>query len=107
MLRRWCLPLAGLALAAGSLAVTASAAAAGHTRRAATVGHLVRPTIHLIRPAGTRPMIARGFPHTAATSTNCTRSSSAWRPRVPDPPWSVPAIWDMRGAGPQARKETR
>ena len=70
MLRRWCLPLAGLALAAGSLAVTASAAAAGHAPRAATVGHLVRPTIHLIRPAGTRPMIARGFPHTTATSTN-------------------------------------
>ena len=61
MLRRWCIPLAGLALAGGPLAAAAPAAAASHP---------ARPTIHLIRPAGTRPMIARGFPHTTATSTN-------------------------------------
>ena len=73
MLRRWCIPLAGLALAIGSAAATAPAAAAGHAPRAArtaAAGQLVRPTIHLIRPAGTRPMISHGFPHTAATSTN-------------------------------------
>lgn len=68
MLPRWCLPLAGLALVIGSVTATASAAAAGHAPRAAAAGHLVRPTIHLIRPAGTRPMIAHGFPH--ATSSN-------------------------------------
>jgi hypothetical protein len=70
MLRRWCIPLAGLALAAGSIAATATAAAAGHAPRPATAGQLVRPTIHLLRPAGTRPMIGRGFPNTAASSTN-------------------------------------
>jgi len=73
MLRRWCIPLAGLALVIGSVAATAPAAAAGHAPRAArtaAAGQLVRPTIHLIRPAGTRPMISHGFPHTAATSTN-------------------------------------
>jgi len=73
MLRRWCIPLAGLALVIGSVAATAPAAAAGHAPRAArtaAAGQLVRPTIHLIRPAGTRPMISHGFPHTAATSLN-------------------------------------
>jgi hypothetical protein len=70
MLRRSCLPLAGLALAAGSLAATATAAAAGHAPRAAIAGHLVRPTIHLVRPGGTRPMIAAGIPHTTVTSSN-------------------------------------
>jgi hypothetical protein len=47
MLRRFCLPLAGLALAAGSLAATASAAAAGHAPRAATVAHLLPGEGHL------------------------------------------------------------
>jgi Peptidase A4 family len=73
MLRRWCIPLAGLALVIGSAATTATAAAAGHVPRAthtAAAGQLVRPTIHLIRPTGPRPMISHGFPHTAATSLN-------------------------------------
>jgi len=70
MLRRWCIPLAGLALAAGSIAATATAAAAGHAPRPAAAGQLVRPTIHLLRPAGTRPMIGHGFPNTAARSSN-------------------------------------
>jgi len=70
MLRRWCIPLAGLALVIGSVATTASAAAAGHAPHAGAAGQLVRPTIHLIRPTGTRPMISHGFPHTSATSTN-------------------------------------
>jgi len=62
MLRRWCIPLAGLALAGGALAASAPAAASSHP-----AGH----TIHLIRPAmhGTAPMIARGRP-TNAQSTN-------------------------------------
>jgi len=62
MLRRWCIPLAGLALAGGALAASAPAAASSHP-----AGH----TIHLIRPAmhGTAPMIVRGRP-TNAQSTN-------------------------------------
>jgi peptidase A4-like protein len=62
MLRRWCIPMAGLALAAGALAASAPAAAASHP---------ARPTIHLVRPAmhGTAPMIARGRP-VHAQSTN-------------------------------------
>ena len=63
MLRRWCIPLAGLALAGGALAASAPAAAARHP---------ARPTIHLIRPAmhGTAPMVARGRPSHALASQN-------------------------------------
>ena len=86
MLRRWCIPLAGLALVIGSLAATAPAAAAGHAPRATAAGHLVRPTIHLIRPAGTRPMISHGFPHAmsanwsgyAATGRKFRSVSASW-----------------------------
>jgi hypothetical protein len=69
MLRRWCIPLAGLALVIGSLAATAPAAAARHEPAA---GHLARPTIHLVRPAaqGPRPMIGWGNPRVNAESTN-------------------------------------
>jgi hypothetical protein len=63
MLRRWCIPLAGLALAGGAVAASAPAAAASHP---------ARPTIHLIRPAmhGTAPMVARGRPSHAVESQN-------------------------------------
>jgi hypothetical protein len=63
MLRRWCMPLAGLALVGGALAAAAPAAAAGHP---------ARPTIHLIRPAmhGIGPMAARGHTRDAAQSLN-------------------------------------
>jgi len=63
MLRRWCMPLAGLALAGGALAASAPAAAASHP---------ARPTIHLIRPAmhGTAPMAVRGRSVNALASTN-------------------------------------
>ena len=63
MLRRWCIPLAGLALVGGALAASAPAAAASHP---------ARPTIHLIRPAmhGTAPMAVRGRPANAAASQN-------------------------------------
>jgi peptidase A4-like protein len=63
MLRRWCIPLAGLALAGGALAASAPAAASSHP-----AGH----TIHLVRPAmhGTAPMAVRGRPRQAAQSTN-------------------------------------
>jgi hypothetical protein len=63
MLRRWCIPLAGLALAGGALAASAPAAASSHP---------AGPTIHLIRPAmhGTAPMAVRGRPSHAVESTN-------------------------------------
>ena len=62
MLRRWCIPLAGLALAGGALA-SAPAAAASHP---------ARPTIHLIRPAmhGTAPVAVRGRSVNAIGSQN-------------------------------------
>jgi hypothetical protein len=62
MLRRWCIPLAGLALVGGALA-SAPAAAASHP---------ARPTIHLIRPAmhGTAPMAVRGRSVNAVGSQN-------------------------------------
>jgi len=63
MLRRWCTPLAGLALLGGALAASAPAAASSHP-----AGH----TIHLIRPAmhGTAPMAGSGWTRQAAQSTN-------------------------------------
>ena len=63
MLRRWCIPLAGLALAGGALAASAPAAASSHP---------AGPTIHLIRPAmhGTAPMVAGRRPIHAVASQN-------------------------------------
>jgi hypothetical protein len=63
MVRRWCIALAGLALAGGALAASAPAAAASHP---------ARPTIHLVRPAmhGTAPMAAFGRSANAAKSQN-------------------------------------
>jgi hypothetical protein len=63
MLRRWCIPLAGLALAGGALAASAPAAASSHP---------AGPTIHLIRPAmhGTAPMVAGRRPTHAVASQN-------------------------------------
>ena len=68
MLRRWCIPLAGLGLVLGSVAAagTASAAPAQHTST-----HVIGPAAHLIRPGpGTRPLVAHGGPANAASSTN-------------------------------------
>ena len=76
MLRRWCIPLAGLGIVLGSVAAagTASAAPAAHH-----VSHLIRPAVHLIRPAGhgTRPLVAHGGPADAATSTNWSGYAAA------------------------------
>ncbi len=69
MLRRWCIPLAGLALVVGSVAASApAAAAAGHAPHGAVAGHPVRPVIHLIRPGN--PMIGHGGRSNQSESTN-------------------------------------
>ena len=72
MLRKWYIPLAGLALVIGSLAASQAAAAARQAPRAPAAGHLARPAAHLVRPVshGTRPLLVGGFPHTGLTSTN-------------------------------------
>jgi hypothetical protein len=71
MLRRWCVPLAGLGLVLGSIAAAGMASAAPaspHTQAA----HVVGPAAHLVGPAshGTRPLVAHGGPVNAASSTN-------------------------------------
>ena len=63
MLRRWCIPLAGVALAGGALAASAPAAASSHPAGHAI--HLIRPAIH-----GTAPMVASGRPSHALESQN-------------------------------------
>jgi hypothetical protein len=69
MLRRWCIPLAGLGIVLGSAAAAGTASAAPAAPHAT---HLIRPAVHLIRPDGhgTRPMVAHGRPANAASSTN-------------------------------------
>ena len=72
MLRRWCIPFAGLALVIGSLAASAPAAAARQASHKPPAGHAVRPPVHLVRPAarGPRPFIGWGNPARAGHSTN-------------------------------------
>lgn len=69
MLRRWCVPLAGLGLVLGSVIAAAGPAAAAP---AAQHGSLIRPAVHLVRPTGhgTRPLAAHGGQANAASSTN-------------------------------------
>jgi hypothetical protein len=64
MFRRWCIPLAGLALVIGSVAASAPATAAGR----APARHPTRPAVHLIRPGA--PMIGHGFRGNAQQSSN-------------------------------------
>jgi len=77
MLRRWCIPLAGLGLVLGMLAVAGPAAAAPAAHRSAA--HLIRPAAHLVRPTGhgTRPFVAHGGPANAASSTNWSGYAAA------------------------------
>lgn len=72
MLRRWSIPLAGIALVAGSMALALPASAARHTAPGTVAGHMIRPAIHLVRPSahGTSPMAGHGFGKVAANSTN-------------------------------------
>jgi hypothetical protein len=76
MLRRWCIPLAGLGLLLGS-----AIAAAGPAAAAPATGHaaLIRPAVHLVRPTGhgTRPLVAHGGPANAASSTNWSGYAAA------------------------------
>ena len=76
MLRRWCIPLAGLGLVLGSVAAAGTASAAPATQHAS---HLIRPAVHLTRPAGhgTRPLVAHGGPANATTSTNWSGYAAA------------------------------
>lgn len=77
MLRRWCIPLAGLGIVLGSLAAAGTASAAPAAPHAT---HLVRPAVHLIRPAGhgTKPLVAHGGPADAtSTSTNWSGYAAA------------------------------
>jgi Peptidase A4 family len=76
MLRRWCIPLAGLAVLLGSaIAAAGPAAAAPATQHSS----LIRPAAHLVRPAGhgTRPLVAHGGPLDAASSTNWSGYAAA------------------------------
>ena len=69
MLRRWCIPLAGLGLVLGSVAAAGSATAAPAAHPPAT--RVIGPARHLVRPGpGTRPLVAHGGPANAAQSTN-------------------------------------
>ena len=69
MLRRWCIPLAGLGMVLGSVAAAGTAAAAPAAHRAVT--QVIRPAAHLVRPGpGTRPLVAHGGPANAAQSMN-------------------------------------
>ena len=76
MLRRWCIPLAGLGIVLGSVAAAGTASAAPAAQHAT---HLVRPAVHLIRPGGhgTRPLVAHGGPANAASSTNWSGYAAA------------------------------
>ena len=76
MLRRWCIPLAGLGIVLGSVAAAGTASAAPAAQHAT---HLIRPAVHLIRPGGhgTRPLVAHGGPANAASSTNWSGYAAA------------------------------
>ena len=76
MLRKWCIPLAGLGIVLGSVAAAGTASAAPAAQHAT---HLIRPAVHLIRPGGhgTRPLVAHGGPANAASSTNWSGYAAA------------------------------
>jgi Peptidase A4 family len=76
MLRRWCIPLAGLGVLLGSAIAAAGPAAAAPAAQHAT---LIRPAVHLVRPTGhgTRPLVAHGGPVNAASSTNWSGYAAA------------------------------
>ena len=76
MLRRWCIPLAGLGIVLGSVAAAGTASAAPAAQHAT---HLIRPAVHLIRPGGhgTRPLVSRGGHANATTSTNWSGYAAA------------------------------
>ena len=76
MLRRWCIPLAGLGVVLGSVAAAGTAAAAPAAHHPVT--HVIGPAAHLVRPGpGTRPLVAHGGPANAAESTNWSGYAAA------------------------------
>jgi hypothetical protein len=76
MLRRWCVPLAGLGLVLGSVIAAAGPATAAPAARHSS---LIRPAVHLVRPTGhgTRPLAAHGGRANAASSTNWSGYAAA------------------------------
>jgi len=77
MLRKWCIPLAGLAVMLGWAA--AGPAVAAPALHGGAVTRLTRPAARLARPAGhgTRPLVAPGGPADAAESTNWSGYAAA------------------------------
>ncbi|HEY9244374.1 MAG TPA: G1 family glutamic endopeptidase [Streptosporangiaceae bacterium] len=87
MLRRWCIPLAGLGLVLGSVIAAAGPAAAAPAARHSS---LIRPAVHLVRPTGhgTRPLAGHGGRVNAASSTNWSGYAATGRTFT-----SVSASW--------------
>jgi Peptidase A4 family len=87
MLRRWCIPLAGLGLVLGSVIAAAGPAAAAPAARHSS---LIRPAVHLVRPTGhgTRPLAGHGGRGNAASSTNWSGYAATGRTFT-----SVSASW--------------
>ena len=89
MLRRWCIPFAGLTLVVGSMFAAGSAAAATQGPRA-PAAHASRPGGPMIRPAGhaTLPLAGRGGVRNQAQSTNWSGYAATGRTYT-----SVSASW--------------
>jgi hypothetical protein len=68
MLRRWCIPLAVLALALSPALMAGSASAATHPAQATTV-RAGGPVLHLVKP-GTAANVRGGLRNASSTSTN-------------------------------------
>ena len=88
MVRRWCIPLAGAALAVGSVAASAPAAAAGRVSHAPAVVHQVRPGGRMIRPGS--PLIGHSFSRNASQSTNWSGYAATGRFTSVSATWTEP-----------------
>ena len=86
MLRRWCIPVAGLGLVLGTLA-TASAAAAAPVAHHAAITRVIRPTLSRPGP-GIRPLITSASTRNQAESTNWSGYAATGRTYT-----SVSASW--------------
>jgi hypothetical protein len=81
MLRRWCIPLAGLGLLLGSAIAAAGPAAAAP---AAKHSSLIRPAVHLVRPtghgaaSGTYTSVSANWTEPTGTCSGSAKYSSFW-----------------------------